>query len=439
MPPIAISRGPLLQIIEQVKPLRLRPIARQWEGEVNVHRRLSRAALRALNELERHFEHQLLLHGEKADELKKQWATQKRRLRARFDREAKERTARIRLREAEVSSILVRTSFGSAHQSVGHAAAQLLLSEIQFARHLDNFRRAKRHWHEQKRLFKAGQLKSEPAKPWPGWSDVLTRLRRVLHAGADRMMRERVAQLLSICLLEQGDQDRAIQVLQTALAKNVSWTMEPELQNRLGDLLLQQKRFAQASYAYAAVSQSSGSWSLRARLGLAWARHRLGDDDRALSAVDDVRKQLAGLFDGDAQSLAAAADELYVQLLVESEQPLSSTLDPRIREAVETLRASREISFAKTPYEEWVAKDGRFSAIKRRSKKFRQCYRKFLRTHPNRSVRAVVSLLAGEQPVLANLSLANDNFEQCLTQAAKGIESLPNEASALLILEFSNL
>ncbi|HIA02143.1 MAG TPA: hypothetical protein EYN66_09560 [Myxococcales bacterium] len=438
MPPIAISRGPLLQIIERVNPPRARPAAREWEREMHRHRRLSRAAQDALDELERHFEHQLLLHTGNLNELKKQWSSQRQSLEERYERQANDRMKQIQIRETEVTQMLRHSNFAFHKNSFGPAAAKLLLAEMKLARKLNTLRTATNQWREQKRLFNTGQLTRLPAQPKADWNDLLRRLKQVTRAGADRMIRERVAQLLAICLTQQGNLNQAAQVLQDALARNVSWTMEPELQNRLGDLLLEQGHFAQASHAYGAISQSPGSWGFRARLGLAWTRHRLGDDTTALAAINDIRKQLAGLFDSDALNIATAANRLFVHLLAEQDTPLPANLSPRIRDIINALRASFETSLTKTAYESWVAKDGRFSAIKKAHRKFQKCYRTLLATHPDHSGRAVVYLHAGRQAITANLSFGNKHFERCLNQAAKGVESLPNEASAVVILRFYN-
>ncbi len=424
MPPIALTRGPLQQIIETIQPERARPAAHAWEDAITRDRRLVRAAQEAIEELQRHYAHQLVVRPSEAASIERRLAAETARLRARFEVEADLRSSRLRLRENVIMSQLRRA--GANRSGAGQAASQLLIAEIQFARHQHTHRKLMLIWERKHRAFLKGERDDDPAEQMPYLKPTIGALVRVGQLAPDRLTRERAAQLLSMVHHANGDLDAAVKTLQGVLKRHVSWALRAELFNRLGDLLLLQGRFAGAARQYGTLREKDGSWYVRARLGLAWSRHRLGDDDGALKAVQEVRKRLAGLFDGSAVALLAEADLLYAQLLADGTRPLPATLGPRLMDVVLALRKRQATMVRRGP-------DGvpptaatsppKLDALTQRIRPMRACYRRFLRSTAGTSVRGVVALRPGTRTSLVSLSTPDRRLRACIDDALRAVPS----------------
>ena len=211
----------------------------------------------------------------------------------------------------------------------------------------------------------------------------------------------------------------------------VSWVLDAELKNRCGDALLALGRHAAAARVYGAVSESSGTWLVRARLGLAWARHRMGDDDGALMAVNDVRRRLDGLFEQSAKALADEADRLYAQLLADQGGPLPAGLAPRIVDSTTALRARAATLLAGD------AADARVGAARDHVPEVRRCYRRLLSDSPAAHRRVLVSLAPRARPTFDGLGPADARFRTCLDGALRPVVSSADARPALLVLELS--
>lgn len=431
MPPIVLTRGPLQQILDGLQPESARPGAATWELEITRHRQLLRAAEVALVELQRHYEHQMAVHPEQADAFRERMLDERTRMQAQLEREETGRLTRLRARESVLLPQLQHLS--RPRRGAGHAASQLLLAEIQLARHQDTFRVLERRWARERRALEAGVTGRAPTRPVPFLGPVIKALERVGDLAPDRLTRERAAQLLAIVHVHNRDPGSATKTLTAVLKSNVSWQLEAELLNRLGDLLLQAGRFAGAATVYGRVKKVAGSWHVRAELGQAWCRYRLTNAAGALQAVRSVRGALEGLFDRSAHAVLAEADRLYAQLLADRAGPLPSQLSPRLRDAVLGLR--RRGAIASQP-NQVVAGDGRRRAVASRIPALRRCYRTYLRSAPGQSVHVLLALRASKRPQIVTASAGDATMRACLNRALRPVETLPDDQPAVLALEF---
>ncbi len=433
MPPIALTRGPLQQIIEGVEPEGIRPSAQAWEDAITRDRRLARAADEALDELQRHYRHQMVVRPGELSQLRVQLARERHRLQSRLDGEAADRAVHLRQRESHILDQLQRSS--KRRKGVGRAASQLLVAEIQFARHQHTHRTLMARWQRRHDAYQRGELAQKPTPPMPFLKPTVSALERVSNLAPDRLTRERAAQLLAVVLHASGDLDAAVRTLQAALKSRVSWTLRAELHNRLGDLLLEQGRFAGAARRYGALKRTDGSWYVRARLGLAWSRHRLGDDDGALAAVKEVRARLAGLFDGSAQALMSEADLLYAQLLADSARALPGGLSLRLKDVVRALR-QRHATMVPVATTATAAEDRRLAAIADRIGPLRTCYRRLLASSPAARPRGVIAMTPGARATLVGVNTADRRFRTCIGAALRPVVSSRGLPSAILAVEF---
>ncbi len=424
MPPIALTRGPLQQIIDSLQSAAMRPEAATWEMALTRHRQLLLAANVALRELQRHYHHQLALHPKDARNIRLRLRQEGDKMRKRFEQAEAERAAQLRAREEVMLGRLRPTR----DQRRG-AASQLLLAEIQLARHQDTFRLLRRRWENQKEPDTKSARKAR--RPTPFLSAVVKALEQVGDLAPGRLTRERAAQLLAVVHVENRDPAKAINTLRAVLRTRVSWQLEAELLNRLADLLLDQERFAGAAKIYGQVNKLAPTWHVRAQLGQAWCRYRLSDTDGAISAVMGVRNALRGLFDQSAQELMADADRLYAQLLADRGAALPRALPARLRDAVLSLRQSK----SSIPDKRAVA-DGRRSVVAQRIPALRRCYRTYLRSTSSQPVRVVLSFHGGEAPKVVNQTVPSATLRACLNDALSQVETLPDDLPAMLVLEF---
>ena len=364
MPAIELTRGPLQQVIEDLEPDSLRPAATSWESAITRHRRQRRASSEAMVELQRHFRHQLLLQPARAASLRSELDRSRSQLSVRFASESTARTTRLRLAETPILQGLA----GAPKTARG----QLLESEIHFARYEDawhtslaRMEAAHGHWLE------GGRVGPEPTRPMPMLAGVVSALKTIIGGAPGRLTRERAIQLLAVCYSQLSLDAEAVALLQGARKTRVSWSMAPELANRLGDLLLGNQRFAAASRVYGGVTSRSRSWFVRAQLGLAWARYRQGDDDGAMRAVEAVRRGLSGLVDQSALALVVEADRLYANLLADAGSPTAKDLSPRLADAVKALRKRQAETL---PLD--VGPDGRLEMAAQQTVPLRRCYRR---------------------------------------------------------------
>lgn len=433
MPPIALTRGPLQQIIEWVEPEAIRTAVYAWEDAITRHRRLLRAAAEAIEEMERHYRHQIVIRPGDSGALRLRLRAERERMEARFEQGAQARETRLRLQESGILGRLRRS--GAVSSRGGSAAAHLVAAEIAFARQQDTGRVLLRRWRHAHQEWAAGNRADEPARPLPFLGGVIGALERVGDQAPDRLTRERSAQLLAVAHQWNLDAESAIRVLEAALRTRASWSMKAELENRLGDLRLERRRFAAAARAYGGVHKDAGSWYVRARLGLAWSRHRQGDDDGALAAVQEVREHLDGVFDGSARALATEADRLYAQLLADGgrELPLPG-LGPHLQEAVRQLRA-RQAELLPLSVRDGGEADERLGAIAGRIVPIRACYRRFLRNRPGTSARGVIALSPDASARLVTVSVSQRRFHGCLQDALRGLRSPPSAVPAVVVLD----
>ncbi len=338
------------------------------------------------------------------------------RLRDRFGQEARERSERLRTREAMILPLL---------RASPSAGGQLLVAEIELARQRHT------HWLLVQR-WEASSRQSP--RPQPYFEPVIEALERVGKLAPDRLTRDRAAQLLAVVHADNGDRSAAIRVLSAALQRRVSWELRAELRSRLADLLLSEGRFAGAAREYGALEGSDGSWFVRGQLGLAWCRYRLGDLDGAERAVREVRQRLDGTFDSAAVALLAEADHLYTQLLADQPRKLPSGLKPRIREAVTMLRARHAtLKVGSTP-----AAPGRLRRLQKRVGKLRACYRDWLRSAGARGaneVGGVIALTPGRGASLVRLDDTAPALSRCLQRVLDRVRTPRRHAPTVLALE----
>ena len=263
-------------------------------------------------------------------------------------------------------------------------------------------------------------------------NDAQQHLNRAAHTAKQRLVRERAAQLLALCAEAEGRVTRAVELLWEVIKRNASWALESQIRNRLGDLLLTSGRYADSAKVYASIPENSGEWRTRARLGLAWARHRRGDDRGAMRAIAEVRRDLQGLFERSAQVLSHETDRLYVQLMAEGDYPLDS-LPPHIAENVRALKFRLS---SKGEGDAQVAKDGRRSAVLGRFPKLRSCYRKLLHTSPNTTGMVQIIMNATTAPAIVRISLGQQTFRRCITTALADVAALPTDRTAIMTINF---
>lgn len=428
MPAIQLTRGPLQQVIEDIRPESLRPAATSWETAITRHRRQRRASREAMTELERHFRHQVLLQPERATALRSELDRSRSLLSGRFASESTARTTRLRLAETPLLQGL--------SQATKTARGQLLESEIHFARYEDAWHASVTRYEVARvQWLQGGRVGPEPARPMPMLAGVVVALKTIIGAAPGRLTRERAIQLLAECYSRLSLDAEAVTLLEGARRTRVSWSMAPELGNRLGDLFLANQRFAAASRAYGGVTSRSRTWFVRAQLGLAWARYRQGDDDGAMRAVEAVRSGLSGLVDQSALALVVEAGRLKANLLADAGSSTSPDLSPRLTAAVKALRKRQAETL---PLD--VGPDGRLEMAAQQTVPMRRCYRRWLRQRRvrvdvSRTVRAVVAMRPSKAASVVSLSVSDRRLKSCLSRSLDAVVSLPDDRSAIVALE----
>ena len=429
MPPIPITQGPLQEIIDTIVPEDVRPLAHAWELELDRHRRLLRAAEDALDELDGYYAHQIVLRANEAGALRELGTRERTALEERFARENDERVSSLRSREAGIVSLFAA---GDGAAGPPSAAGHLLLAEIRFAQYEDTYRTLLARWRQEQRAFLAGERADPPIRPRPYLDPVVRALEVVRGMAADRLTRERTMQLLAVVRVALDDHAGAAAALHDVLKGGASWILDAELKNRSGDALLALGRYAGAARAYGSVTEASGTWLVRARLGLAWARHRMGDDDGALAATIEVRRRLEGLFEQSATALTAEADRLYAQLLADRSGPLPADAPPRVLDSAQALRARA------TTLLEGDGSDDRAEAVRDRVPEVRRCYRRLLLDAPGSHGRLLLLLPPRGRPTLDAAGFGDARFKACLDGALKTVMSPAGAPPGLLVLELSS-
>ncbi|MFT5431633.1 MAG: hypothetical protein ACI9OJ_002330 [Myxococcota bacterium] len=442
MPPIALSRAPLQRIVEQVEPERIRPNARNWEGRLTEHRQLLRAEHEARVGLVEHYRHEFLLSPLHRPSLEAELASQQALLDRRFRTARRKRVIELRHLEATILSAMGGRGMGPGP---GTAEAAILRAEIGLARLLDSGPIGS---------VSVGSVSVGSVSVGPVPADgkiadsqvdlrrrVLGELERAAMTATTRLSRERAAQLQAVVLEYSGETRQALKVIEASLAKGVSWTIDSELRNRQGDYLLGMRRFSAAARGYGRVGKRDIRWYIRARLGLAWCRYRTGDDDGALAALRQVRARLDGLYGSRARAVGVEANRLWAQLLAETtggrRRKAERNAPPALLAAAAGLRAARVV------VEPTATGDGRLKLVAERAPAMRECFRSLIRersSDPDVEAGRIVLLLGSASPPrILQSTVGGETFKSCVTKGVSSVERLPDDRTALVVVELSEV